>query len=49
MALRLLSRIKNLIVPPGSKPRTIRAGAMAGLRMHLDLSCRTQWYLGLFE
>ncbi len=49
MAIRLLSRIKNLIVPPGSRPHTIRGGAMAGLRMHLDLTYRTQWYLGLFE
>jgi precorrin-6B methylase 2 len=44
-----LSRVKNGLVPGGVQPRVIRAGAMRGLRMRLDLRCHAQVYLGLYE
>ena len=45
----LLSRIKNALITPGARERTIRSGAFKGLRMQLDLQHHAQNYLGLYE
>ncbi len=47
--IRVLSEIKQKLVPRGKKPRTILGGLFGGIRMELDLSSQTQLYLGLFE
>jgi hypothetical protein len=47
--MRLLSKIKMAIVPPGSKPRRIQSGAFQGITMALSLEHNTQMFLGLFE
>src|SRR5690349_9462563 len=44
-----LSLIKQLVLPTGRRPSTVLSGAFAGLRMHLDYSYETQYYLGLAE
>jgi hypothetical protein len=46
---RALSRIKNSLITPGRRERTIRSGVFKGLRMHLDLRHHAQNYLGLYE
>jgi hypothetical protein len=46
---RVLSRLKQAIVPPGRDTYTIKAGPFMGLRMSLDLRSQSQIYLGLFE
>lgn len=46
---RLLSKIKQIVVPRGFRPRTIISGPFQGIRMELDFSFQTQLYLGLFE
>lgn len=45
----LLGHLKNQVVRPGSGPRTVRTGALKGLRMDLDLKRQAQIYLGLYE
>ncbi|HJR60723.1 MAG TPA: FkbM family methyltransferase [Vicinamibacterales bacterium] len=45
----LLGHLKNQVVRAGSEPRMIRAGALKGLRMDLDLTRQAQVYLGLYE
>lgn len=45
----LLSRLKNLVVPPGARPRRIKTGAFRGVCMQLDLRDRSQVFLGLYE
>jgi hypothetical protein len=47
--MRLLSWVKNLVVPPGRKPRQIVLGPFKGITMALSLRHQTQIYLGLFE
>lgn len=47
--MRIVSAIKNLIVPKGRQPRRILTGAFSGLRMNLDLATQTQLYAGTFE
>lgn len=47
--MRLVSHLKNAIVPPGRKPRTILAGPCKGIVMSLSLRTQTQLYLGIFE
>jgi hypothetical protein len=47
--MRILSKIKNLIVPQGSAPREILWGAMSGIKMQIDLRYDTQAFLGLQE
>jgi hypothetical protein len=47
--MRLLSSIKQLVVPAGSTPRRVKAGLFRGLTLQVDLSSQTQLYLGLFE
>jgi hypothetical protein len=47
--MRLLSSLKNSIVPPGHKPRQILAGPFKGIKMDLSLQTQSQLYLGLFE
>lgn len=45
----LLSSIKQLVVPQGEAPRTIKTGPFRGLRMNLSLTTQSQIYAGLFE
>lgn len=45
----LLSSIKQLVVPQGEAPRTIKTGPFRGLRMNLTLASQSQIYVGLFE
>ena len=47
--MRLISHLKNAIVPPGRKPRRIVAGPCKGIMMDLSFRTQTQLYLGLFE
>src|SRR3981081_2829194 len=47
--VRVLSRVKQLVVPRGTAPRSIRSGPFRGLRMELDLTTQTQLYIGTFE
>jgi hypothetical protein len=47
--MRLLSTLKNLVILPGPKPRTILAGPLKGITMNLSLRHQAQIYLGLFE
>jgi hypothetical protein len=47
--MRLISRVKQLIVPPEHKVRTIRAGPFRGIVMNLSLQSQTQIYVGLYE
>jgi len=46
---RILSEVKQLLVPHGRATRRIRSGAFRGLRMDLDLSSQTQLFIGTFE
>ena len=46
---RVVSRIKNALITPGPRERTIRSGVFKGLRMRLDLEVHAQNYLGLYE
>jgi hypothetical protein len=41
--------MKQLVIIPGSRERTIRGGPFRGIKMNLDLSCQTQMWLGLYE
>jgi hypothetical protein len=45
----LLSRLKNIVGPAGTRPRRVKTGALRGVRMELDLRDRTQVFLGLYE
>lgn len=47
--MRLLSSVKQRLVPAGIAPRVIQSGPFRGLKMELDLRGQTQVYLGLFE
>ena len=47
--MRLLSSVKQKLVPAGIAPRVIQSGPFRGLKMELDLRGQTQVYLGLFE
>jgi precorrin-6B methylase 2 len=47
--LRPVSAIKNLIVPSGSRPRTIPFGPFRGLILNIDLRSQSQFYFGLWE
>lgn len=47
--MRLLSNVKQRLVPSGIAPREIQSGPFRGLKMELDLRGQTQVYLGLFE
>jgi hypothetical protein len=47
--MRPLSRVKNLLVPEGRKPRRIVFGPFKGITMALSLRHQSQTYLGLFE
>jgi hypothetical protein len=47
--MKLLSKLKNSIVPRGHKPRTILAGPFKGIEMDLSLQTQSQLYFGLFE
>lgn len=47
--MRVVSAIKNLVVPKGRARRRILTGAFAGLTMNLDLAVQTQIYAGTFE
>jgi predicted RNA methylase len=49
MRVGLASKIKAIIVPRGKRVGTIKAGALRGLKMNLDLSSETQMFLGLAE
>lgn len=45
----LASRVKSALVPDVVRPRVIRFGLFAGLRMDVSFRSRTQPYLGLWE
>jgi len=47
--MRVISAIKNLVVPKGRQPRRILTGAFSDLTMSLDLATQTQLYAGTFE
>ena len=47
--MRLLSSVKQKLVPAGIAPRVIQSGPFRGLKMELNLRGQTQVYLGLFE
>jgi len=47
--VRVLSHVKQLVVPRGRAPRSIRTGPFRGLRMELDLTTQSQLYIGTFE
>ena len=47
--MRILSSLKNLVVPSGREPRKILGGPFKGIIMDLSLRSQTQVYLGLFE
>lgn len=46
---RIVSKMKQQIVPKGNGVKKIRSGLFRGLKMRIDLTCQTQLYLGLFE
>jgi hypothetical protein len=41
--------LKNLILPRGLRPRTVRGGRLKGVRCYLDLSKSTQPWRGVYE
>lgn len=45
----LLPTVKQLVILPGLRKRTIRGGPLRGIKMNLDLSCQTQMWLGFYE
>ena len=47
--MRLLSTVKNLVIPPGRGPRNVLGGPFKGIKMNLSMQDETQVYLGLFE
>jgi hypothetical protein len=47
--MHLFSTVKQLVITPGSRERTILSGPLQGIKMNLDLSCQAQMWLGLFE
>ncbi len=47
--VRLLSQIKNYLLPDGTQPRKIRSGPFKGIVMNLSLRSQSQIYCGLFE
>ena len=47
--MRIVSTIKQQLLPVGSQSRTIKTGPFRGIRMDIDLAHQTQLYLGLFE
>jgi precorrin-6B methylase 2 len=46
---RPVSLLKNIVVPSGSRPRTILFGPFKDLRLNIDLASQTQFYFGLWE
>lgn len=48
-AMRLLSTLKNYLVPSGPAARTIQLGPMRGTQFEIDLRSGMQTYLGLSE
>jgi Methyltransferase FkbM domain len=46
---RPVSVLKNIVVPSGSRPRTIPFGPFKGLRLNIDLASQMQVYFGLWE
>ena len=47
--MRLLSAVKQILVPAGTKKRIIRGGLCKNLSMQIDFKHQTQFYLGLYE
>jgi precorrin-6B methylase 2 len=47
--VKTLSFLKELVVDPDRKPRTILSGPFKGIKMNLTLRHQAQIYLGLFE
>jgi Methyltransferase FkbM domain len=47
--MRVVSAIKNFVVPKGRTPRRILTGPFGGLTMNLDLTTQTQVFAGTFE
>jgi precorrin-6B methylase 2 len=46
---RPVSVIKSIVMPSGSRSRTIPFGPYKGLILNIDLKSQTQFYLGLWE
>ncbi len=44
--IRLVSRTRAAVVPDGSKPRTIEAGVLRGIKLEINYKYQTQLYLG---
>jgi hypothetical protein len=49
MQVGILSKMKENVVPRGTKVYSIRSGIVGGIKMNLDLRYQTQIYLGLSE
>ncbi|WP_346730819.1 FkbM family methyltransferase [Bradyrhizobium sp. 62] len=47
--MRLLSAVKNALVPHTRSPRRVRFGLYSGIKLDLDLRSQTQMLLGLWE
>ena len=47
--MRILSTIKNWVMPVGRRPLRILTGPFQGIQMNLTLRDQSQMYLGLFE
>lgn len=49
MSYRILSRVKNMLVPKGKRPRKVRLGLYKGLTIEADLEHDMQLLTGLWE
>ncbi len=47
--VRLVSWVKQTLVPAGKTPRKIQSGLLRGLWMNIDLEFQTQIYAGIYE
>lgn len=47
--LRMITALKNIVLPSGPAARSIRGGLLKGTKMVIDFSSQTQAYLGLQE
>lgn len=47
--MRLISNLKQMVVPAGRQPRKVLAGPFKDITMQLSLQTQSQIYVGLFE
>jgi len=47
--MQLKTRIRNLLLPKGRRPWTVRGGRLKGMRLMLDLHLGTQPWRGVYE